>query len=293
MGLTMRGMNSTGRLPWAAMLACAGALLLAALGAGGCRAGDASDDALSGRLVITGSSTIAPLAGEIANAFEAKHPGTRVDVQSGGSSQGMSDVRRGTANIGMVSRALTADESDLTPHTIAMDGVTIIVNKSNPVDVLDRETVVGIFTGRIQRWDDAGGPPEAITVVNKADGRSTLDLFLAHFDLPPGDIAADVVIGDNQQGILTIAGDPNAIGYVSIGTALSEAERGVAIKALSLDGVQPTLAAVRDGAFPLSRPLNLVTAESSNGLARAFLDFAASPEVHALVEGQYFVPLDE
>ena len=55
-----------------------------------------------------------------------------------------------------------------------------------------------------------------MTVVNKAEGRSTLELFLDYFKLKSPDVQADVVIGDNEQGIKTVAGNPNAIGYVSI-----------------------------------------------------------------------------
>ena len=69
-----------------------------------------SGDGLAGRLVITGSSTVAPLAGELAKQFELLHPGVRIDVQSGGSSRGITDARRGTADIGMVSRAPKAGE---------------------------------------------------------------------------------------------------------------------------------------------------------------------------------------
>ena len=72
---------------------------------------------LQGKLILTGSSTVAPLANEIAKRFEQQHPGVRVDVQTGGSSRGIVDARRGTADIGMASRALAGDESDLTPAT--------------------------------------------------------------------------------------------------------------------------------------------------------------------------------
>lgn len=77
------------------------------------------------KVVITGSSTVAPLVAEIAKRFEQHHPGVRVDVQSGGSSRGISDARSGLADIGMVSRALKPDEADLNAATIAMDGVVL------------------------------------------------------------------------------------------------------------------------------------------------------------------------
>ncbi len=250
--------------------------------------------ALTGQLTLTGSSTVAPLIGEIAKRFEQTHPGTRVDVQTGGSSRGIADARRGTADIGMVSRALNADEIDLTAYPIALDGVAIILHRDNPLAVLTEEQIVAIYTGRVTNWREIGGSDAPITVVNKAEGRSTLELFLSHFKLRNEDIKPSIIIGDNQQGIRTVAADPNAIGYVSIGTAAYEASRGTAIKALSMNGIEATLENVRNGSFPLSRPLHLVTlgaADQASALARAFIDYAASAEVSDLTEAQYFVPL--
>ncbi len=248
-------------------------------------------DGLRGRLVLTGSSTVAPLAGEIAKRFEQLHPGVRVDVQTGGSSRGIADARRGTADIGMASRALKPKETDLTSHTIALDGISIILHSDNPSVALTDEQIAAIYTGKIAKWNQVGGPDAPITVVNKAEGRSTLELFLHHFKLNNEDIHAGIVIGDNQQGILTVAGDPNAIGYVSIGTASYEVSRGTKIRMMPMKGVEPSLANVRNGTFPLSRPLNLVTHGEVSQVAAAFIAFAQSPQVHDLVEAQYFVPI--
>jgi phosphate transport system substrate-binding protein len=257
--------------------------------------GSCASDEHTGRreqLVITGASTIAPLAAEIAKRFERLHPGTRVDVQSGGSSRGIADVRRGLADIGMVSRELKADELDLRATTIARDGVCIIVHRDNPVAELSDEQIRSIYLGQIENWKDVGGVDAKIIVVNKAEGRSTLELFLSHFGLQNRDIRADVVIGENEQGIKTVSGNPDAIGYVSIGTAQYDASENVAIKLLPLGGVAASIETVLSGSFPLARPLNLVTTpEPSAPLVEAFLRFAASPEVHDLVREQYFVPL--
>lgn len=246
-----------------------------------------------GRLTLSGASTAAPLVNEIARRFESQHPGVRIDVQTGGSSRGVADVRRGTVDIGMVSRPLGADEHELTAHRIAMDGVALIVHRDNPVTALTRQQIVDIYTGRIDNWSAVGGPSARITVVNKAEGRSTLELFLAHFQVKREDIRADVVIGENLHGIHTVAGDPNAICYVSIGTAEFERSNGVAIKLLPLDGVEASTANVRKAMFPLSRPLNLVTTGKRSPLADAFIALARSRDVNDLVKAQFFVPIAE
>lgn len=248
-------------------------------------------NAASQKLTLIGASTIAPLAAELARRFESLHPGTRVDVQTGGSARGINDARRGIADIGMVSRALKPEEKDLQAHTIAWDGIGIILHSANPVAALSRHQISDIYTGKTANWKAVGGRDARITVVNKAEGRSTLELFLGYLKLKNSDIKPHVIIGDNAQGIKTVAGNPDSIGYVSIGTAEYEATNGVPIKLLPLDGVPATVANVRDGTFPLSRPLNLVTHGAPEGLARDFIEFARSKQVHDLVKAQYFVPV--
>lgn len=243
------------------------------------------------KLVLTGSSTVAPLAAEIGKRFESLHPGIRVNVQMGGSSRGIADARSGLTDIGMASRSLKDAEKDLHAFTIARDGICVILHRSNPVTTLSNEQVVAIYTGAVDNWKQLGGDDAPITVVNKAEGRSTLELFLHYFAIKNSDIHPDVVIGDNEQGIKTVAGNPHAIGYVSIGTAKYDATHGVAIKLLPVNGVAATLGNVRNGSFPLSRPLNLVTKSEPTGLALEFIEFARSKQVHDIVKEQYFVPL--
>lgn len=247
---------------------------------------------LDGKLIITGSSTIAPLVQEIGKRFESLHPHVRVDVQTGGSSRGIADARHGLADIGMVSRALKPEEDDLHGFTIAHDGISVILHSENPVTQLTDKQIIAIYTGKIRNWNEVGGRDAPITVVNKAEGRSTLELFLQYFRLKNSQVKAHVIIGDNEQGIKTVAGNPHAIGYVSIGTAEYDASHGVSLKLLPIGTIAATRRSVATGTFPLSRPLNLVTKLPPSGLTEAFIDFARSPDAYDVVEQQYFVPLD-
>ena len=243
------------------------------------------------RLILTGSSTVAPLAAEIGRRFEEKHPGVRVDVQSGGSSRGIADIRDGLADIGMVSRALKKGEEDLHPFTIARDGIGLMIHADNPVARLSSAQVVGIYTGKITRWSEVGGRDAPIIVVNKAEGRSTLELFLDYFGLVNSEIHPHVVIGENEQGIKFVAGNAQAVAYVSIGTAAYDVAQGVPIKLLPIGGVEASAENVHKGAFPLSRPLNLITQAPPQGLSKRFIDFASSQEVYDIVREQSFVPI--
>ncbi len=191
----------------------------------------------------------------------------------------------------MVSRALAEDEDALLAFPLARDGVGVIVHSENPVSGLSEAALKAIYTGEIRDWSQVGGPQEPITVVHKADGRATQEIFVAHLEIDPKAIRADVVIGDNQQGIKTVVGDPWAIAYVSIGAADWEIRHGASLRLLALDGVPPTLAALAAGELPMTRPLNLVAHREPVGLAAAFVHFACSDSVRDLVEAQLFVPV--
>jgi phosphate transport system substrate-binding protein len=251
----------------------------------------ATADPLSGKLVITGASTLAPLIAEIGKRFESLYPKVRVDIQTGGSSRGVADTRQGLADIGMVSRTMKDEEKDLHAFPVARDGVGIILHKENAVQALTDEQVVTIYTGKITNWKDVGGKDAPITVVNKAEGRSTLEVFLHYFKIKNTDVKAQVVIGDNEQGVKTVAGNRHAIGYVSIGTAEYDESQGIPIKLLSVGGVSASTETVRNGTFPISRPLHIVTRIPPVGLAKAFIEYAQSKTVHDIIKQQYFVPL--
>lgn len=251
---------------------------------------DAAPKAERVTLNLTGSSTVAPLAMEIGKRFEKQQDNVRVDVQTGGSSRGLADARNGVVDLGMMSRGLKDEETDVVAHTIAVDGIAVIVHSDNTVVSLDDQQVIDIYTGKINDWSEVGGAAGPITVANKAEGRSTLEMFLKHYKLKNSEIQADVVVGDNEQGIKTVASNPGAVGYVSVGAAQASAEAGVTVRPLPSAGVDATMDNVANGTFPLSRPLILVSSGELNDTAKAFVAFAQDPAQHDLVGQLYFVP---
>jgi phosphate transport system substrate-binding protein len=240
------------------------------------------------RILLTGSSTVAPLVDELAKSFEKKHKGVRVDVQTGGSTRGIIDARRGTSDIGMISRSLKESEMDLKEFTIAIDGIGIILHRNNPISKLSKKQIVAIFKGELTNWAQLGGPDKRIVVVNKAQGRSTLELFLKYFKLKSSQVHSHIIIGDNEQGIKTVSAQPWSIGYVSIGTAEFNIAHKTPIKLLNMNGVSASVENVKNGSYPLSRKLNLVTSARPVGIIKKFLDFSRNQV--DIIQGQYFVP---
>ena len=283
-------MGSLPRFAFACVLASG----LAAAGCGSPPASGARQETNarpSAKVVLTGSSTVAPLVAEIGRRFETENPTIRVDVQTGGSSRGIADAGTGVADLGMSSRILQPDEAaELREHAIAYDGVAFVVHASNPVTELSDEQLLEIYTGTVEEWSEVGGLPGPITVVNRAAGRSELELVTEYLGISASQIRADLISGENQHALKTIAGDPSAIVYMSLGAAEREASAGAPVRLLPLRGVPGTSDAVASGAFPLARPLLLLSKGEPLGAASDFLAFAGSPRVDDLIESLAYVP---
>lgn len=115
-----------------------------------------SGDNPSGKIVIAGSSSVYPIMEKLKEAYLAINPNAQIEVQQSDSTTGINSVIDGICDIGMASRELKESELDvgLTPITIAMDGIVVIVNKQNPVDGMTSKQVRDIFTGEITQWSE-------------------------------------------------------------------------------------------------------------------------------------------
>ncbi len=249
-----------------------------------------TSNALAGKLIITGSSTIAPVTTELARLFESRFPATKIDVQTGGSSRGISDVRRSIADIGMVSRKLKNSEQEFQGHLFATDGISIIVHQSKSIENITTQQVRDIFQGKIRHWQQLTGDASPLTVIHKAEGRSTLEVFLNYFALKNPQIKADIIIGDNEQAIKLVANNPNAIAYVSIGAAEYAIMQGSTIKLLTLNGIVASTDNLLHERFPLRRELNFISRNDNNPLKKAFLDFTTSIDAQPIIKEFGFAP---
>ena len=170
------------------------------------------------------------------------------------------------------------------------EGHGIIVHADNPITALSSEQVRHLFMKEMTQWETISSHKGAVRVINKAEGRATLEVFLKHFNLENRQIQADAVIGDNAQGVRLIAVDPQAIGYVSIGEALHAKGRGTPIKLLALDGVHPTPSTVADGSYPIRRTLHLLFRDKADDQGKKILASLQSAEGQKIIQGLGFVP---
>ena len=109
----------------------------------------------SGKLTISGSSSVTPLMEALKEAYEKLNPNVTIELQQSDSTTGMNDAAEGISDIGMASRELKQEELDkgLVPTVIAMDGIAVIVNNDNPLEELTGDQVRDIYTGDVTEWD--------------------------------------------------------------------------------------------------------------------------------------------
>jgi phosphate transport system substrate-binding protein len=240
---------------------------------------------MKGTITEAGSTTVQPLAEEVAAAFMAKYPDITVIIQGGGSGVGVKSAQDGTADIGAASRELTAEEiaSGLVEHVLAKDGIAIIAHPSQTITNLTVAQIKDIFSGAITNWSQVGGANKTIHVVAREEGSGTRAAFEEMVMGKNGPVIVANAILQPSNGALrtTVAGDSDAIGFLSFGYLDSS------VKAFSVEGIAATVANAKSGVYPIVRPLLFLTGSQPTGIVKEFIDFFLSPEGQAIVAQDY------
>lgn len=244
---------------------------------------------LSGQLVISGSDTLEPVVIEMAKRFMQSNHGVKIVVRSGGTGKGISDTRSGGASIGMVSRALTSQESiDLRAFTIAHDGICFVTAKKNPVQSLTTAQLEGIFMGKISNWKDVGGSNLPIVPVIR-DRLSSSNKVVAEFLGVRDFDLKGTVVNDAEVAMRNASTDPKVIVYVSSGDAFHDKLSGLPINILAISGKKASMKTIAQNNYPLTRPLSLVTKGEPSPLAKAFITYCQSPTAVSVIRAHNFI----
>lgn len=115
-----------------------------------------SSNNASGKVVVSGSSSVTPVMEKLAESYQKVNTNVTVDVQQSDSSTGIKDAINGTSDIGMASRDISDDElsQGIKSVTIAQDAIAVIVNKDNSVDDISMDDIKAIYTGTKTTWSD-------------------------------------------------------------------------------------------------------------------------------------------
>ena len=111
---------------------------------------------VEGKVVVAGSSSISPVMDKLKEAYEAVNKNVTVEVQQSDSTTGVTSAAEGICDIGMASRELKDEETEmnLTATVIAKDGIAVVVNNENEVEDLTSDQVKAVFTGETTEWED-------------------------------------------------------------------------------------------------------------------------------------------
>ena len=245
------------------------------------------------KITVDGSTTVGPIAKAFAEYYMKQHPGVNISVGESGSGNGAKSLINGACDVATMSRPMknsekaSARESGVNPieHEVALDGLSMIVHKSNPAKDLTIEQIQGIYSGKISNWKDLGGPDLPIVVISRDTNSGTYESFET-LVMKGGKMAGSVqYVGSNGAIRQQVLNTPGAIGYV--GLAFTDG-----VKPLTVNGVEATPENVVNKSYPIARPLFLYT----NGRPKAgthleaFVGLYLGKDGKKIIEDTGFVP---
>ena len=245
---------------------------------------DANNEAetLSGKLSLSGSTSMEKVCEALAETFMEKYPDVTVTVEYTGSGAGIESVTNKMVDIGNSSRALkdTEKEKGVVENVIAIDGIAVITNNSNEVENLTKEDLIKIYTGEIKNWKELGGKDENIVVLGREAGSGTRGAFEELLGIVDQCVYAGEL--DSTGGVKAkVASTEGTIGYVSLDVVDDT------VKALKLDEVEATEANIKAGSYLLSRPFVMATngeISAQNEIVQTWFDYIKSAEGQEVIK---------
>lgn len=247
------------------------------------------------KIVVDGSTGVAPLVTALAKAYRERNPAVTVEMGKGlGTKARIRALTEGKIDIAMASHGLVADQlirQGMAVHEIAKVAVVFGVNASVPTANLGDQQICAIYERRHTNWSELGGPDLAVAPRTRPDAEVDAEIArkrvgcLAQLTMPE----AVRVMPKSGDMARELAATPGAIGMTTL--TVVEQSRGK-ISALALNGVSPTPENVRSGAYNLTRDSFLVVKGSPSAAVTGFLDFIRSPEGKQVISANGAVPLD-
>lgn len=246
---------------------------------------------LSGAISMVGSTSMEKFANALSESFMEKYPNVTVTAEFVGSGAGIEAVSNGTADIGNSSRTLKDEEKagGVAENIVAIDGIAVVVDAANTVEDLTKQQLSDIYEGKITNWKDAGGNDSPIVVVGRESGSGTRSAFEELLKLE--DMCKYSNELDSTGAVMAkVASTPGAIGYVSL-DVLDDT-----VKAVKLEGAEPTEENIKAGSYFLSRPFVMATKgeiSEQNDLVKALFDYIYSDEGTEIVKSVGLIAVDK
>ena len=255
--------------------------LLSIAALSGCGGGSSgSKPAAGGKVATDGSTSMEKVIGILGEAFQKDNPGITFTYNPTGSGSGITAVANDRCDIGLSSRKLKdkEKESGLVETVLAYDGIAMVVHPDSPVSDLKVEDIAKIYKGEIKNWKEVGGKDAEIVCIGREAGSGTRDGFES-ITKTKDKCKYRQELTSTGDVIATVASNPNAIGYASLSAVKKT------VKAVTVNGVQPSEKTVKDGSYVVQRPFVLVTKKDKklSQPAQLFFDYATSEKVRDLI----------
>ncbi|HSC55590.1 MAG TPA: substrate-binding domain-containing protein [Nitrospira sp.] len=245
----------------------------------------------SGNLIVAGNGPELTTIESLARAFEKANPRAYVDVVWDDHSKPVEMVKAGEAHLAVTG----AEDAGLVSTQIAWDGIGILVHLSNFTKEVTKQQVADIFSGKVKEWSDLGGPETKILLIDRPKNQNIREAFERQLGID-GKIPTNAkVIAKDDKVIKTVVGTLpplSAVAYISLSQGLAVVTSGVAVRLLPVDKVEPEVPTVKDGRYPLRRPVLLLAKKDPNPLADAFTQFAQSPAGRQIIAETY-IPFEK
>ncbi len=252
-----------------------------------------------GRVTVKGSDTMVILVQRLAEEYMLKNRGKIVQVTGGGTGTGIAGLINKVTDIANASRPLTDKEREAIKKAwgkdpkeirIALDGITIYVNPSNPLKEISLRQLKGIYTGKIKSWKELGWEDKPIIVYTRENNSGTYVFFKEHV-LNNEDYTSKAQSLPGTGGIVNaVSKEKYSIGYGGIAYS-----KGVKILAVKADdrskAYLPTEANIKKGLYPISRFLYMYTCIYDDPEVKSFIDFVLSPEGQKIVSQVGYFPV--
>jgi phosphate transport system substrate-binding protein len=223
---------------------------------------------------IDGSTSMVQINQAIKSSFEKQFPGTTINTQAGGTTNGIQALNVGTVDIAAISRPLTPLEQsqDLTAVPITQDAIAIVVGDKNPFRKgLTSVQVVGIFQSQITDWSAVGGAAGPIRVINRPPNSGTHQVFQelvlkgGNFGTTPN---ITTLSRDATTPLLQALGT-NGIGYATFAQVANQQT----VRTVAVDGLTPEASN-----YPYQRTLYYAYKQPASPQVQAFLSYVTSAQ---------------
>ena len=298
------------------VLVRAGLLLALSFALAACGGGSGASEgggSVSGNISIEGSSTVQPITQAAAELFRQEYPEARIEVGGAGTSDGFEAFCQGDTQISDASRPIdvavevpVCEENgvEYIEIPVAFDGISVVVNSENDwASDITAEELKTIWEpaaeGQITQWSQvrSGWPDRELSLYSPGTESGTYEFFNEVIVQNEEETSrqSDVEMSEDDNVLVQgVSGDQNALGY--FGYSYYENNRD-ALKALAVDGVEPTEETIRSGEYLLSRPLFIYVstkALKNNKAVKPFVDFYVSEQnLDRLVEAAKYVTLTD